>query len=247
VGGVVGRDASGERLVALLEDAGASCDGIVRDPARPTTTKTRVLAHGQQVVRTDLEQRTPLSAEAESSLLGWVSSAAADADVIVLSDYAKGVVSDRLARGVIEAARTNKKPVVVDPKGHDYQKYVGATVLTPNVHDAKRAAKLAPDDYVELRALADAIRETLPGSALLITQGARGMTLVSDASLVEIDAEAQEVFDVTGAGDTVVATVAVALGCGGRLEEAAQLANRAAGIVVSKVGTSTVTLDELAS
>jgi D-beta-D-heptose 7-phosphate kinase/D-beta-D-heptose 1-phosphate adenosyltransferase len=245
LGGVVGADPQAEQLRRALEERGVDCEGVVADPSRSTTTKTRVIAHNQQVVRTDAEERAPLAPELEERVLAWFEGQLGGADAVVLSDYAKGVVSDRLAAGVVGPARERGLPVVVDPKGSDYSKYVGATVLTPNVADAKRAAHVAPDSFVELTEVGRRLAPLLPGSQLLITRGAEGMSLLSEGGIVDVRAEAHAVYDVTGAGDTVVATLAVALGSGLPIEDAVRLANAAAGIVVSKVGTASVTLDEL--
>jgi len=247
LGGVAGTDEPGARLREALAEIGVGADGVLRLDGRATTTKTRVIAHNQQVVRTDFEQRQPLSGDDERRLLEWGSSALEDADVLVLSDYAKGVLTSSVTRGLIEAAGERGLPVVVDPKGVDYAKYRGATVLTPNVHDAERAATYPVETYDDLLEVARRLGETLPGTALLVTRGAEGMTLFSDGAAVDIAAEARDVYDVTGAGDTVVATLAVALATGVELEDAVRLANAAAGIVVGKVGTATVTLDELRS
>jgi rfaE bifunctional protein kinase chain/domain len=243
--GVVGADPQAEQLRRALDERGVDCRGLVEDGSRATTTKTRVIAHNQQVVRADWEERSPLAPEVESRLLDWVEREAGRADALVLSDYAKGVVSEGLARRVVELAEASGKPVVVDPKGRDYAKYRGATVLTPNVHDAERAANFPVERYDDLIEVGRRLAEVLDGSQLLITRGAEGMSLLSREGIVDIRAEAQAVYDVTGAGDTVVATLAVALGSGLGMEDAVRLANAAAGIVVSKVGTASVTLDEL--
>jgi rfaE bifunctional protein kinase chain/domain len=247
LGGVAGADEPVARLQEALREIGVGADGILQIQGRTTTTKTRVIAHNQQVVRTDFEQRQPLADGDERRLLDWAGTALAEADVLVLSDYAKGVLTPSVTRGLVDAAGARSLPVVVDPKGVDYAKYRGATVLTPNVHDAERAAAYHVESYDDLLEVARRLGETLPGTALLITRGAEGMTLVSDGRPVDIAAEARDVYDVTGAGDTVVATLAVALARGMALEDAVRLANAAAGIVVGKVGTATVTLDELRS
>lgn len=245
LGGVVGADAQAGQLRRALEERGVDCAGLVEDGSRATTTKTRVIAHNQQVVRADSEERAPLAPEVESRLLEWVEAEAGRADAIVLSDYAKGVVSREVAQAVIGAARNGGKPVVVDPKGGDYSKYDGATVITPNIGDAKRAANFPPDGFVELAEIARRLTEVVPGSSLLITRGSEGMSLVSNDGAVDIPTAARDVYDVTGAGDTVVAALAVALGSGLELEDAVRLANAAAGIAVGKVGTAAVTLEEL--
>jgi D-glycero-beta-D-manno-heptose-7-phosphate kinase len=245
LGAVAGADGPGEDLRRSLEERGVDCGGLLVDQSRETTTKTRVIAHSQQVVRTDSEARAPLDAEVEDRLLAWVEEAIGTADAVVISDYAKSVVSERVSKRVIELARERGAPAVVDPKGVDYAKYRGATVLTPNVHDAKRAANLPAELHADLSEVGRRLVEVLPGSLLLITRGAEGMSLLSESGRLDVRADAQAVYDVTGAGDTVVAMLAVALGAGIEVEDAVRLANAAAGIVVSKVGTASVTLDEL--
>jgi D-glycero-beta-D-manno-heptose-7-phosphate kinase len=244
--GVVGGDPAATAVRDTLSAAGVGSDGLIVDPSRPTTTKTRVIAHAQQVVRTDSEERTPLPAEVESRLLDVVRAQLAEADAVVVSDYRKGVVSEPVARSVIEGAAAAAKPVVVDPKGLHYAAYRGATVITPNEHDAGQAANVHVEGEDDLLRAAHRLSELCDGAALLITRGAEGMTLFAGDGRLQVPARARAVYDVTGAGDTVVAVLAVALGGGVGLEEAVELANRAAGIVVGKVGTSTVTLDELA-
>jgi D-beta-D-heptose 7-phosphate kinase/D-beta-D-heptose 1-phosphate adenosyltransferase len=245
LGGVVGADQHAERLRDALRETGLPDDGLVVDPARPTTTKTRVIAHSQQVVRADAEDRSPLPAALEADLVGWVAERVPEADSIVVSDYAKGVVSPTLARSVIRLARDHGKPVVVDPKGTDYAKYSGATVITPNAHDAGRAANVHVDEYEDLLEVARRLEAVCDGASLLVTRGAAGMTLFGPNGPADIAAEAHEVYDVTGAGDTVVAVLAVALAQGMALEQAVRVANAAAGIAVEKVGTAAVTLEEL--
>jgi rfaE bifunctional protein kinase chain/domain len=246
VGGVVGDDLAASQLRDALAERGLEFDGLVTVVGRSTTTKTRVIAHSQQVVRADVEERRPTPADATEELRRWAEARLDDMDVVVVSDYAKGVVSVELAQGLIGASREAGKQVVVDPKGSDYSKYRGASVITPNIADAKRAANIAPDDFAALPDVARRLADVVPGSALLITRGSEGMSLITDSALIDVAAAAKDVYDVTGAGDTVVAALAVGLGSGLELEEAVRLANAAAGIVVGKVGTATVTLEELA-
>jgi rfaE bifunctional protein kinase chain/domain len=243
--GVVGQDEEGQRLLDALAAGGIGCGGVVAVSGRTTTTKTRVIAHSQQVVRADIEERAPLPESVEEGLLAFAEAEIDRAGAVVLSDYAKGVVSPAVAHGIIRLARAHGRPVVVDPKGHDYAKYRGATVLTPNIHEAERAAHHPVDTYEDVLVVARRLAESLDGTALLITRGAEGMLLASGERVLDIPAEAQDVYDVTGAGDTVVAVLAVALAAGAELEAAVRLANTAAGIAVSKVGTAAVTLDEL--
>lgn len=244
--GVVGKDIQADLLREALSHYSIEGDGLLTDPDRPTTTKTRVIAHNQQVVRVDCEVRVSLSPEMEEALRGWVRPRLREANALVLSDYGKGVVTPRLAEEVIRLAKDAGKPVVVDPKGRDYRKYRGATVVTPNIQEARLALNHLlnpPEDLIEL---GQQLLALLEGSAVLITRGPEGMTLFQpNHQPVHIPAVARYVYDVTGAGDTVVATLALALAAGARLEQAARLANAAAGIKVSKVGTATVELREL--
>jgi rfaE bifunctional protein kinase chain/domain len=243
--GVIGDDSPAAALRDALELAGVDTADLVVDRSRPTTCKTRVIAHSQQVVRTDSEVSRPLSAGVEELLLERVGDRIADVDAVVLSDYRKGVVSETVARRVIDAAIAHGKPVVVDPKGVDYAKYRGATVITPNAHDAGQAANVHIEDERDLLEAANRLSLACDGAALLVTRGAAGMTLFNGAGRLDVPTRARDVYDVTGAGDTVVAMLAVALGRHRTLQQAVTLANATAGIVVGKVGTSTVTLDEL--
>jgi D-beta-D-heptose 7-phosphate kinase/D-beta-D-heptose 1-phosphate adenosyltransferase len=246
LGGVVGRDPYAGKLREVLGQTGAIPAGLIEDAGRPTTTKTRIVAHSQQVVRVDREQAVPLPTHVEEALLGWVEEQIPSADACILSDYAKGVVSPRLAECLIRMARQARKPIVVDPKGTDYAKYRGATVVKPNVHEVERSLRQEIHNDPGLRKAGQVLLDLLGGAALLITRGPQGMSLFRDGEEpVDIPTFARNVYDVTGAGDTVVSTLALSLSAGATLEEAAHLANRAAGIVVGKVGTSTVTPAEL--
>ena len=199
------------------------------------------------MVRVDSEDRRWLTQEHEAHALEGAAARLAQADVCVLCDYAKGVVTPRLARTVIEMARQDSKPVVVDPKGVDFAKYAGATLVTPNSDETARAAGVEIEVEDDLWRAAARLMETLGESRLLVTRGPRGMSLFQDGRVTHLPTEARTVFDITGAGDTVVAMLALALAAGAPLAAAARLANRAAGIVVGKVGTATVSLAELAA
>ncbi len=251
LGGVVGGDASGQRLRARLRERGIAVDGIWSDERRPTTTKTRIVAGSQQVVRADRETCAPLAESIEDALGDWALGQLGGAGAVILSDYAKGAVSARLAQTLIEAASARRLPVVVDTKGVDYARYRGATVLTPNLEEAARASGLVIADEEDLCRAAKVLLGNLGGAALLVTRGAQGMTLFTadgpGADPAHIQATARNVFDVTGAGDTVVASLALALASGASLPDAAHLASAAAGVVVGKVGTATVSLAELAA
>ena len=243
---MIGNDLQADLLRTALREAGIDIQGLAADPHQPTTTKTRIIAHNQQVVRLDMESRGRLDAGVEDALLDWFSTALLDADACVLSDYDKGVVSARLAERVIRLAQEANKPVIVDPKGTEYAKYRGATAITPNVHEVERALRCDITDDAGLAQCSGRLVELVDGSALLVTRGSQGMSLFRQGKeAVHIPAAARAVFDVTGAGDTVVSTLALALAAGAALEGAARLANTAAGIVVGKVGTATTTPQEM--
>jgi D-beta-D-heptose 7-phosphate kinase/D-beta-D-heptose 1-phosphate adenosyltransferase len=243
--GVLGDDASATLMRAALVERGIDAACVLTVPGRRTTTKTRVIAQSQHVVRLDTDERTLLSSELERHVLGYAEREIPSADVVVLSDYGKGVITPVVAATLIASARRIGKPVVVDPAGNDYSRYRGATVLTPNVQEAKGAAHFGLDEFVDLADVARRLAAVVPDSALLITRGAEGMTLLTAEGAVDVQARTHDIYDVTGAGDTVVATLAAALGGGWTLEDAVRLANTAAGIAVSKVGTATVSIDEL--
>ncbi len=246
LGGILGEDPAADRLAAALRQRGVAGDGLLVDRERVTTTKTRIIAQNQQVARVDEEQHAAPPGELEARLLRWVEDRLPAVDACLLSDYAKGVVTPRFAGHLIGLARRAGKPVVVDPKGTDYAKYRGATVVKPNLREAQLVCHHEPDRPARLPELGRQLLDILDGSAVLLTRGPEGMSLfVRGAEPVHIAPVARDVFDVTGAGDTVVATLALALAAGAPLEQAAALANRAAGIVVAKVGTAQVTLEEL--
>ena len=245
--GVIGPDLAGANLREAVEKRGVSPAGLVIDADRPTTTKTRIVAHSQQVVRVDQEDRTPLPRHTEEALLRAASQCLEEVDACILSDYAKGVVSAHFAEHLIAAARAAGKPVVVDPKGTAYGKYRGATVVKPNVHEAGQVLNCELDGIAGLLRAGRQLLGLLEGSAVLITRGAQGMSLfLEGAEPLHIPTEARDVYDVTGAGDTVACTLGLALAAGASLPQAARLANRAAAIVVGKVGTTAVRYHELA-
>jgi rfaE bifunctional protein kinase chain/domain len=246
LGGVMGTDHSAKLLIEALQSRGLGCAGLIGDPSRPTTTKTRIVAHSQQVVRVDCEHKAPLSGAVEEKLIGWVETNVPSVDACILSDYSKGVVSTRVAEHLIQVARCHGKPVVVDPKGIHYGKYRGATVVKPNLHEAERFLKREINTEASLVKGGRQLLKHLKDGAVLLTRGGQGMSLFRRGSRpLHIPSVARAVFDVTGAGDTVVGTLALGLAAGASLVEAVKLANRAAGIVVGKVGTATVSLEDL--
>jgi D-beta-D-heptose 7-phosphate kinase/D-beta-D-heptose 1-phosphate adenosyltransferase len=247
--GVVGSDTAGERLRQELRRAagGEGADEtLVVDESRPSTIKTRIIAHNQLVVRADRERRTPVEASVEERLVQALLRALAGADVLVVSDYDKGAVTQRVLGEILPAAREQGIPVLVDPKIRNFSFYHPATLVTPNHHEALQLAGMEEHTDEGLKAAAHIIRERLACESVLITRGERGMMLLEkEREPVYVETAAREVYDVTGAGDTVIATVSAALAAGASMLEAAILANQAAGIVVGKVGTATATADEI--
>lgn len=251
--GIVGDDHMGRKIIELLQTLGAPTDGLVIG-RRPTTVKTRVVAQGQQVVRFDRETVGPPSKASLQALLLFLTNNVQRFDAIIVSDYAKGVVSDQLMtplRAILEELRLNEGriiPLIVDPKPKNMPCFVGATIITPNHHEACQMAAMQIHDERSLVAAARQIRDDLGCKAVLITRGENGMALLQENDqLVTIPTMAKEVFDVTGAGDTVAATLSLALASGCSMHDAALLANHAAGIVVGKVGTASVSALELTS
>jgi D-beta-D-heptose 7-phosphate kinase/D-beta-D-heptose 1-phosphate adenosyltransferase len=244
--GVTGNDPWAADLRTELATSTTIDARLVVDQARPTTVKTRYVADGQQVMRADREVRAALSEEVENRLIAQFEESLRHANVVVLSDYAKGVLSERVTRAAIEAARDSNIPVIVDPKAKDLRKYTGATVLTPNRLELQAACghDCATD------ALVDGAARTFVDhgicSAMVVTRGKDGMSVVSRGEpAVHLRTMARQVFDVSGAGDTAVAAMSLGLAAGATIVSAATLANMAAGIVVGKLGTAVVTVSEL--
>ena len=246
VASVLGDDSDGALLRASLQRQGISVDGIVLQTGRVTSRKTRVIASNQQVLRIDRESRDAVSPAAEAELLQRIEAAMGRCDVILVSDYLKGVLTPTVLAAIIGGAKARGVAVVVDPKGDDYGKYRGATLLTPNRKEAQIASGIAIRDEASLAAAGEKLCVGLDLQALLITRSEEGMSLFyHEGRAVHLPTEAREVFDVSGAGDTVLALVGIGLAAGLEFAMAARIANVAAGIVVGKVGTSTVTADEL--
>lgn len=240
--GVLGDDDGGKRLVELLRAAGADVTAVVQDRSRPTIQKTRLLARSQQVLRYDREDRRPIGGAVEDALVRAVRALAESADLLVVSDYAKGT----LTPAVLAAAFASGKRVLVDPKGTDYAKYRGAYCITPNRHEAELATGVTIGDASSLERAAAALIDTTGVEVALITLGADGMFCAQrGGSSFHIRTEAKKVFDVTGAGDTVIALLARYLAAGVPLSSAVRIANAGAGVVVGKIGAGTVSPAEL--
>jgi D-glycero-beta-D-manno-heptose-7-phosphate kinase len=244
--GVIGNDDAGKRLRNGLRELGADADdNLIADETRPSTIKTRIIAHSQLVVRADRESRTPVNSQIEDQIVDRLKDALRDADAFVVSDYDKGVVTPRILGEILPFAY-ERVPVLIDPKMRNFNYYRPATLVTPNHHEALRMSDSEDHSDNGSHYAATAIREKLGCDAVLITRGDRGMMLLErDGEPVYVKTAAREVYDVTGAGDTVIAALAAALAAGTSMFEAATLANHAAGIVVGKVGTATATADEL--
>ncbi|HXI25257.1 MAG TPA: D-glycero-beta-D-manno-heptose-7-phosphate kinase [Pyrinomonadaceae bacterium] len=244
--GVVGRDAAAEKVRESLRKGGGQTDDmLIADDKRPTTIKTRIIAHNQMVVRADREHRGAVNGNVEAQVVEAVKRAIAEAHALIISDYDKGVITPRILSEVLPAAY-DKMPVLIDPKTRNFDSYRPATLLTPNHYEALRVTNLEEDSDETLSSAARSIRKRLQCDAVLITRGERGMMLLEgENDPVFVKTAAREVFDVTGAGDTVIATLAVALAAGASMTEAAVLANHAAGIVVGKLGTATADAKEI--
>ena len=237
--GVVGVDEAGTRVSDLLLASGVDSH-LEQDAKVPTTVKLRVIARQQQLIRLDFEE-APSAAALEHKLARFEALLGA-VDAVILSDYGKGAL-DQVATMILQA-KAKQKIILVDPKGSDFERYRGATVITPNRGELRQViGQWASED--ELTERAQALRRSLDIQALLLTRSEEGMSLYTDAGVSHVRAQAREVFDVSGAGDTVIATLAVALAAAWPLERAMALANRAGGIVVGKLGTATVTSEEL--
>ncbi len=245
--GIIGQDSFGEKIVGLCRKQGIITRATVKDTGRPTTLKTRIVARGQQVVRVDREEVKALDRRIASKLKKRLGEAIPESEAVVISDYNKGVVCREIMDIVVGQAREKSIPSLIDPKPVNAPLYKGATVITPNEKEAKALSSLAIGDKNELEKAASRIACLLDLEIVLITRGTEGMTLWQRGKgLFTIPTMAREVFDVTGAGDTVISLMALGLATGLSPCESAFLANLAAGIVVGKVGTATVNRQELA-
>src|SRR5215218_8967048 len=243
--GVVGKDGPGERLQNKLRELGSQDGCLIVDDARRSTTKTRIIAHSQLVVRADRESRVPVASKIEDQIIACLKETLKHADAFVVSDYDKGVVTPRILREILPVAY-EQVPVLIDPKLRNFNFYRPATLITPNHHEALRMSDSEDHSDDGSHQAASVIRKKLGCDAVLITRGDRGMMLLEgDGEPVYVKTAAREVYDVTGAGDTVIAALAAALSTGATMLEAASLANHAAGIVVGKIGTATATAEEL--
>jgi rfaE bifunctional protein kinase chain/domain len=244
--GLCGKDEAADQLKDLLKQRGIDSAGLIETSARPTTIKTRILAHSQQVVRTDREDDRPVDSPLVQQLVAKLAELG-PFDGIILSDYGKGLLTDEALEAFIAAGKAAGVPVVVDPKKGDYSQYRGVTSLTPNQKEAEQSCAMSITDEVSLKAAGGKLLARTEAEAVLITRGEHGMALFEkDGAEHHLATEATTVYDVTGAGDTVIAVYTTALSAGAAFAEAADLANHAAGLAVRELGTATVTAAQLA-
>ena len=244
--GGIGQDEKGNRLLDLIRQRGIHTEGVRRFVHRPTTSKIRIIAHNQQMLRIDKEDNRPITEATEKKLVQYINKALPEMDGVICSDYQKGILTEKIINTIMHRAKNSRKQVVVDPKGTDYTRYHGATVITPNEGEVMRVAPIKIASREDLDRAAEYLLNLTRSDSILITRGKEGMVLYrKNQPPYEIPALAREVFDVTGAGDTAISIFGMALFGGLGMEEAAWLSNNAAGIVVGKVGTAVVTREEL--
>ena len=246
IAGVVGNDERAGALKEKLIEKGINIDGVITDEGRPTTLKTRVVAHHQQVVRIDREKIEGISTSVLDKIIIYVKSTIDEMDAIIIEDYGKGVISARLLKEVLTIAKIKKKIITVDPKEEHFSYYKGVTAITPNHHEASQAVGMKAKDDAGILKTGKALLKKLNCEGVLITLGENGMQLFQKSgAITHIPTVAQEVFDVSGAGDTVISAFTLALALGIDMKDAAYIANIAAGIVVGKVGIAVITQREL--
>ncbi|MFC1829570.1 D-glycero-beta-D-manno-heptose-7-phosphate kinase [Thermodesulfobacteriota bacterium] len=246
VAGVIGSGRNGKRLLEMFRNIDVETDGIVQEPDRPTTRKTRIIANHQHVLRIDRETRTKISGRTFETVAGYITEKIPRIDVVLVSDYGKGLITEALLSKLFETAKNHNKITIADPKGLDFSKYSGVSLLTPNKKETSMASGIEIVDESTLTEAGNWILKSIDVGRLLVTCGKDGMVLFDrHKAPYVISAEARQVYDVSGAGDTVLAALGLAVASGASFEDAAMLANTAAGIVVNKVGTATVSKREL--
>ena len=244
--GVVGMDERGRILTSELAKKDMDVEGIVIDSERPTTLKTRIIAHHQQVVRIDKEKMDGLSIGLIEQIIDYVKEIIDEIDAIIIEDYGKGVVTPKLLQEVLRLARRHKKIVTVDPKEEHFHYYKGVSAITPNHYEAAQAVGIKVKDADSIARIGKALLNKLKCEAVLMTRGEDGMQLFEkNGRVTHIPTFAQDVFDVSGAGDTVIGTFTLALAAGASMIDAARISNTAAGIVVGKVGIAVSTQEEI--
>lgn len=244
--GVVGHDEIGKKIIHELRTRGIDTGGIIVESNRPTTLKTRIIAHSQQVVRYDREKRDEINNSTIEIIKGYLKDRLSEIDALIISDYRKGVITKGLVSEIVSLVNSKGLPVVADPKVGHFDLYKGLTLITPNTLEASTGSGIAIVDERSIERAGRSLIEKLKCKAVLITRGEEGMALVEDnGEVTYIPTVAKKVFDVTGAGDTVIGVMTLAIASGATMKEAAMIANHAAGIVVGKVGTAVVETEEL--
>ena len=244
--GVIGQDQAGAVLVDGLKERAINTEGVLIDASRPTIKKTRIIAQHQQVVRVDREVNGLVEAVLLEKIIHFIEKIIKDINAVIIEDYGKGLIQPKIIKRIIALATRHKKIVIVDPKEEHFSYYKRVTLITPNQHETEAAASIKITDEGSLKAAADKLINKLKCKALLITLGEKGMALFEKGKkIVRIPTVAREVFDVSGAGDTVAASFTLAKVSGASMKEAAYISNIAAGIVVGKLGVAVVTPQEL--
>jgi D-beta-D-heptose 7-phosphate kinase/D-beta-D-heptose 1-phosphate adenosyltransferase len=242
--GVAGKDRGGDIMKRMLEENGIDCGGVFWG-SRPSTVKTRVIAHSQQVVRFDREDRTRMDGKMLGGILAYIGEVLAGFDAVIISDYKKGVVSAELIKRITKKTKNRNILVAVDPKVGHFHYYRHVSLITPNLNEASVASGIDIKDEASLMEAGRSLLRKISCEAVLVTRGEQGMSLFRNDMVVHIPTAAKNVYDVTGAGDTVIAAFTLAYAAGATMEEAAVVANHAAGIVVGEVGTAVVTPAQL--
>jgi rfaE bifunctional protein kinase chain/domain len=246
LGGLIGEDAYGLRLIEILQSEGIATGAILKDINRPTTVKTRVVAGSHQLVRVDREITDPVLSELEDELVNQLDHYINEADIVLFSDYGKGLFSEDLTQRLIKLAKTKEKKVIIDPKGLNYEKYKGAFIIKPNRKELAEAAKTERIRNIDdLQKASKVIFKQTGVDYLIVTLSEEGMVILDELTYKLLPVKATAVFDVTGAGDTVLATIAYFMASGLTIEESCELANHAAAIVIRRVGSATTTIDEI--
>ena len=245
--GTIGKDSTGDKLTQLLKSHSVDTSGLFQLKSKPTILKSRIIAHQQQVVRVDREDDAEITLKDRNKLFKFIEANIQDCDAILLSDYLKGTLTERFIQRIVALALEHKKGVIVDPKGDSYKKYKGATILTPNFSEFQAIINKKVQTEADIHKEALKLIKRLNLRALLVTRSEKGMSIITREQKTDIPTQAKEVYDITGAGDTVISVLTLALAAGWTVEESCYIANFAAGIVVGKLGTATTTLDEIQS
>eukprot|EP01047_Picozoa_sp_COSAG01_P000286 COSAG01_NODE_4_length_55812_cov_1344.168109_48_plen_330_part_00 len=243
--GLYGKDSTGQRLISCLKAQSITVDYLFESLGRPTILKSRVVSQNQQILRIDREEKSQVSVADEAQVLTFVKRVIGQVQVLILSDYAKGLLTPSLCQQLITLAKTKGVPVIVDPKGHSFEKYRGATLITPNFKEFQEVVSGPVNSESAILSEAQALIRDYDLEALLVTRAEKGMSVIGQDFKDDIQAFAREVADITGAGDTVIAVFSLAIACGLSFQESACVANMAAAIVVGKFGSATVSKDEL--